>query len=191
MRRCKLSTEPSARAILLLRIVFVIGLAAGGVKLEAQSPQPNPLKSYTRYLDPVAGMSVDNAVDLALKNNLELAAMRKEFEAGEALLRQAGLRSNPSIELRGTRQISGGDNSFMIEGGLPLELGGRRNARIRVASQELEIRRQAVAERERKLAAEVRNKFGERSSGRGPKAQVHRRNDRCRGRQLRACICPG
>lgn len=159
--RCKLRTEPSARAILLLRIVCVIGLAAGGAMLEAQSPQPNPLKSYTRYLDPVAGMSVDNAVDIALKNNLELAAMRKEFEAGEALLRQAGLRSNPSIELRGTRQISGGDNSFMIEGGLPLELGGRRNARIRVASQELEIRRQAVAERERQLASEVRNKFGE------------------------------
>ena len=161
VRRCKLGTEPSARAILLLRIIFVIGIAAGGVKLEAQSPQPSPQKSYTRYLDPVAGMSVDNAVDIALKNNLELAAMRKEFEAGEALLRQAGLRSNPSIELRGTRQLSGGDNSFMIEGGLPLELGGRRSARIRVASQELDIRRQAVVERERQLASEVRNKFGE------------------------------
>jgi cobalt-zinc-cadmium efflux system outer membrane protein len=49
----------------------------------------------------------------------------------------------------------------MIEGGLPLELGGRRPARIRVAEREADIRRLAVAERERLLAAEVRSKFGE------------------------------
>ena len=49
----------------------------------------------------------------------------------------------------------------MIQGELPLELGGRRAARIRVAECELEIRRLAVAERERQLAAEVRGKFGE------------------------------
>jgi len=66
------------------------------------------------------------------------------------------------VELSGQQQIGGmGDNSFMVEGGLPLELGGRRSARIRVAERELEIRRQALAERERQLAAEVRGKFGE------------------------------
>ena len=88
--------------------------------------------------------------------------MRKEAEAGEALIRQARLRPNPSLEVSGTRQIGGmGDNSLMVQGALPLELGGRRAARINVAEKELEIRRQALAERERQLAAEVRAKFGE------------------------------
>ena len=44
---------------------------------------------------------------------------------------------------------------------LPLELGGRRPARIAVAQRELEVRQHEVAQRERLLAAEVRIKFGE------------------------------
>lgn len=141
---------------------FVIAAALFvGPSARAQAVQPAPSPDYTRYLDQVAGLTADRAVDIALANNPELTAMRKEAEAGEALLRQAGLRPNPSVELKGTRQLSGPDNSYMVEGALPLELGGRRGARIRVAAQELEIRRQAAAERERQLAAEVRNKFGE------------------------------
>jgi cobalt-zinc-cadmium efflux system outer membrane protein len=49
----------------------------------------------------------------------------------------------------------------MVEGMLPLELGGRRAARITVAERELELRERAVANSERMLAAEVRSKFGQ------------------------------
>jgi cobalt-zinc-cadmium efflux system outer membrane protein len=117
--------------------------------------------SAFKYLDPVSGKTVDELVSIALANNTELIAIRKEAEAGEALLRQAGLRANPSLEVSGARQLGGADNNVMVQGELPLELGGRRSARIRVAERELEIRRQAAAERERQLAAEVRSKFGE------------------------------
>jgi cobalt-zinc-cadmium efflux system outer membrane protein len=48
----------------------------------------------------------------------------------------------------------------MIQGTLPLELGGRRSARIKVAETELEMRRQDLTNRERLLAADVRAKFG-------------------------------
>jgi cobalt-zinc-cadmium efflux system outer membrane protein len=117
--------------------------------------------SAIKYLDPVTGKTVDELVSIALANNTELIAMRKEAEAGEALLRQARLRPNPTLEVSGARQIGGADNNVMVQGELPLELGGRRSARIRVAERELEIRRQAAAERERQLAAEVRSKFGD------------------------------
>ena len=117
--------------------------------------------STAKYLDLLTGKSVDELVSIALANNPELIAMRKEAEAGEALLRQARLRPNPTLEVSGARQIGGTDNNVMVQGELPLELGGRRSARIRVAERELEIRRQAAAERERQLAAEVRSKFGE------------------------------
>jgi cobalt-zinc-cadmium efflux system outer membrane protein len=120
-----------------------------------------PQNSAFKYLDQVTGKTVDELVSIALANNTELLAIRKEAEAGEALLRQAGLRPNPTLEVSGARQIGGADNNVMIQGELPLELGGRRSARIHVAERELEIRRQAAAERERQLAAEVRSKFGE------------------------------
>jgi cobalt-zinc-cadmium efflux system outer membrane protein len=106
-------------------------------------------------------MTVDAAVAFALENNAELAAIRKEAEAGKELIRQARLRANPSLQVGGTKQMNGDDNSFMIEGGIPLELAGRRDARIRIAEAESEIRTLAAADRERQLAAEVRIKFGE------------------------------
>jgi len=49
----------------------------------------------------------------------------------------------------------------MVGAMLPLELGGRRAARIAVAQRELELREHELANRERLLAAEVRLKFGE------------------------------
>jgi cobalt-zinc-cadmium efflux system outer membrane protein len=137
-------------------------LAAAPSVATAQLPAASTALSHEKYLNERDGRSVDDLVKVALANNLEVLAMRKEAEAGEALIRQARLRANPSLEVSGTRQIGGmGDNSVMVQGALPLELGGRRAARIKVAEKELEIRRQALAERERQLAAEVRAKFGE------------------------------
>src|SRR5687767_247943 len=137
---------------------LILVISPPGVKTYAQTPVQN---SSVKYLDPSTGKTVDELVAIALANNTELIAMRREAEAGEALLRQAGLRPNPTLELSGARQIGGPDNNVMVQGELPLELGGRRSARIRVAERELEIRRNAAAERERQLAADVRSKFGE------------------------------
>ncbi len=118
--------------------------------------------SAALYLDRQNGMTADEAVRFALENNGELQALRKETEAAQSLVKQAGLRANPKLSAGGAREIGGmGDSQLMIEGMLPLELGGRRAARIAVASAELEIRESALANQERLLAAEVRAKFGE------------------------------
>jgi cobalt-zinc-cadmium efflux system outer membrane protein len=117
--------------------------------------------SANLYLDLQNGMTADEAVKQALENNGEIQALRKEADAARSLVKQAGLRANPKLEANGTRQIGGTDNSVMVEGMLPLELGGRRAARVRVAQAELEIRELALANQERLLAAEVRTKFGE------------------------------
>jgi outer membrane protein, heavy metal efflux system len=147
------------KTFLLIAAVLILGLftsARGQIAITSVTTD-----SHTKYLDQVNGMTADAAVAHALRNNAEIEAMRKEAEAGAALIRQARLRPNPSVEVSGSRQINGPDNSLMIEGGVPLELGGRRGARIRVAERELEIRQLAVAEKERQTAAEVRAKFGE------------------------------
>lgn len=149
---------------LFVLLALPLGLCAQDAQPPAVTP-PTP-QSHTKYYNEQTGKTADELVKVALSNNPEVAAMRREVEAGQALIRQARLRPNPSLQVGGERQIGGmGDNSLMVEGGLPLELGGRRKARISVAERELEIRTQALAERERQLAAEVRRKFGEALAG--------------------------
>jgi len=106
-------------------------------------------------------VTVDQAVSFALEHNGELLAARKEIDAAGALIKQAAQRANPKLDASVSKTITGTDNNVTVNGMLPLELGGRRSARIRVAERELEMRQQDVANRERMLAADVRAKFGE------------------------------
>ena len=117
--------------------------------------------SAAKYYDPVSGRDVSALVSMALSQNAELSAMRTEATAAERLLDQARLRPNPTIEFNATRQVNGSDNSTMVQGEISLELGGRRGSRIRIAEREIEIRRLALAERERSMAGEVMSKFAE------------------------------
>ncbi len=120
-----------------------------------------PNSSVTKYFDPQTGITVEQAVTYALEHNGELLAARKEIDAASALVKQATLRANPKVDASISKTITGTDNNITLNGMLPLELGGRRPARIRVAERELEMRRQDVSNRERMLAADVRAKFGE------------------------------
>jgi cobalt-zinc-cadmium efflux system outer membrane protein len=113
------------------------------------------------YFDPAAGLTADEAVARALASNGELSAMRKEVEAARALVRQASARANPRLDVSGAKAVNMTDNQVMVEGMLPLELGGRRSSRMLVAEREVEVREASLAERERALAASVREKFGE------------------------------
>jgi outer membrane protein, heavy metal efflux system len=117
--------------------------------------------SLARYFDPQSGITVDQTLAYALEHNGELLAARKEIDAASALVKQAAFRANPKVDASVAKTISGTDNTITVNGMLPLELGGRRPARIRVAERELEMRQQDVADRERMIAAAVRVKFGE------------------------------
>ncbi len=122
---------------------------------------PDNIVTMSRYLDQAAGKTVDELVLYALANNPELAAVRREVEAAEALVKQARLRANPSLEVGLDKNLMTPSNGVMVKGSLPLELFGRRSARVKVAEGELEVRRQGLVDRERMLAADVRMKFGE------------------------------
>lgn len=134
----------------------------------AQTDQPMTVATATvsrrddeRFLDRKDGRSADDLVRIAFDRNAELAALRKDAEAAQGLVGQARLRPNPSVSVSGARQAGGMDNEIMVEGSVPLELYGRRNARLAVAERELELRKTAVAEKERLLASEIRERFGD------------------------------
>ncbi|MEW6207843.1 MAG: TolC family protein [Acidobacteriota bacterium] len=117
--------------------------------------------SYARYIDPVDGRTSDDMVRYALANNGDLQAARIAITQARSLVRQAGLRANPMIEAARTDALNTPDNSVMIGAELPLELGGRRRARVAVAERELEMREAEVADFERRLVAETRMKYAE------------------------------
>jgi outer membrane protein, heavy metal efflux system len=154
------------KKLLMVILVSAFQASFGAVSAPAQEPsialtQQNPKSSLPQYLDPKNGMSADETVAYALAHNGELLAARKEIDSARALVKQASLRPNPSLDIEHKQQLKGTDNDTMIGGMLPLELGGRRAARIAVAQRELEIKERLLADRERVLAGEVRAKFGE------------------------------
>lgn len=142
-------------------IVLLLSQTTRLTLAQMQMKATNESSLLARYVDQTNGMTADDSVAYALAHNGELLAMKKELEASRALVEQARLRANPSLEIGGARQIGGKDNDIMVTGMLPLELGGRRDARVLVAAKEVTVREKAIADRERILAAEVRTKFAE------------------------------
>jgi cobalt-zinc-cadmium efflux system outer membrane protein len=117
--------------------------------------------SYLRLIEPANGMTADDLVRYAFDHNGDLAAARKMIAEARGRLRQAGLKPNPMLEVSGTQAVTGPDNNQMIGVELPLELRGRRKARVSVAEREVEMREAEVRDFERRLAADVRMKYAE------------------------------
>jgi cobalt-zinc-cadmium efflux system outer membrane protein len=110
---------------------------------------------------PAGAMTVDELVTRAVRDSPELAALRADSEAAEGRLIQAGLRPNPMLELSGQRNVAGSDSNVGAGITLPLDLAGRKEGRVGVAEREIAMRRLQVAERERRLRADIRSKAGE------------------------------
>lgn len=125
----------------------------------AQAVEP-PRAATAGFLDPVGGLSLDEAITRALAQEPSLRAARTSIDAARAMQVQAGLRKNPSLsaELRG--EPTGSDNQTMLSIELPLDLF-RREGRVAVAEREITTAEMFVADRERLLASDVRARFGE------------------------------
>jgi cobalt-zinc-cadmium efflux system outer membrane protein len=98
---------------------------------------------------------------------MELGAARLDMERARALLRQAGLRPNPTVDFDlATDEFTGSSGELQSSVGLslPLELGGKRSRRVDLARAELEAVEAEVADRERRLTADVRTSYAEASA---------------------------
>ena len=116
------------------------------------------------YADPAQGASSDELIQRALTSNAELAAARLDIERARARLRQAGLRSNPTIEFEhATGRLTGsaGERETSIGFSLPLEINGERTKRISLAQAELAAVEAEAADRERRFIAVIRSVYAE------------------------------
>lgn len=106
-------------------------------------------------------VTVDDLVTRALADNPELQATQAEVDAAHGRLQQAGLRPNPMLDLGVQKNPVSTDNNLTAMVTVPLDLNGRKAGRVGVATEELEMKRAQVADRARRLRAEVRMKAGE------------------------------
>jgi len=107
-----------------------------------------------------SSLTVEQLLDRAVTDHPDLRAARLDVEAAEARVLQAGLRPNPMLELGGQKAF-GADNNLTVGLTLPLDLNGRKEGRVGLAQAEVVVRRAQLAERERRLRAEIRTKAGD------------------------------
>ena len=112
------------------------------------------------YIDPVNGLTVEDAIARALAQEPSLRASRAQIDATRSRRQQAGLRPNPAVSFSQQEQPSGSDNQTRVELQWPLDLF-RKTGRVEVAGREVDVARHAAADRERTLAAGVRMKYGD------------------------------
>ncbi|MGE0131274.1 MAG: TolC family protein [Blastocatellales bacterium] len=145
-------------------MVLLLFAASNALAQSATAPlasNSEQASTYARLIDSSNGMTVEAVVRYALEHNGELQAARQMIAEARGRLRQAGLKPNPVLEASGTQAVNGPDNNQMIGVELPLELGGRRKARVAVAEREIEMREAEVRDFERRLAAEARMKYAD------------------------------
>lgn len=112
----------------------------------------------SRYLDP-AGLTVAQAIAEGLRQEPGLREARAAIEAARGERRQAALRQNPLVSGERREEVGGGDNQTAIGVEWPLDLF-RRSARITVAERSVTVMERGAEDRERLLAAEIRERIG-------------------------------
>ena len=147
-------------------LIIAIFLTTSAPIADAQQSSSPILKEISAqdFRDPSSGVSSLDLVRRALLANNDLAASRLEVERARGRLRQAGLIPNPIVEVEvitGRWTGSPGEKAQSIGLAVPVELGGKRGRRIDVAQADLAAAQAEVADRERRLTAEVRTAFAD------------------------------
>jgi cobalt-zinc-cadmium efflux system outer membrane protein len=113
---------------------------------------------------PANTRDVDQLVTEALAHNADFLAAKQRLAEAQGLLRQAGLRPNPSVEtVYGTGAALGDPNinQLSITYSHIFELGGKRGRRVDLGRLDVQTANAEVADRERLLKAEVRTAYAE------------------------------
>lgn len=143
-----------------LRIILSAVLAALIIptSITAQTSRDTPTSQ--RFVDPISGLSLEEAVNRALVQEPSLQAARTQIDVARGLRRQAELRPNPLGSFERREELAGTDNLTTVGVEWPLDLF-RRGPRTAVADHEVSAVQLAVADRERVLRSEVRMRYGE------------------------------
>ncbi|MFH1228508.1 MAG: TolC family protein [Planctomycetota bacterium] len=162
---------------LVISCVFLSGIygcSSPGLEKAGDAKQPAPIGradypgSYSTEKLPleteINSLSLDEAVDLAVKYNPELKAFRKDIDIASARIIQAKLLPNPEVFAETESDASksfgfGRLNKSVLGLSQPIFLGGKINARTAVAVKEKDIAGLNYELKLRQLIAETKKTF--------------------------------
>jgi len=101
---------------------------------------------------------------MALKRNGEYLALTQRVAEAQALLRQAGVRLAPTVEIEastGKPLGSPGEEEYSAGFFQPIETAGKRDKRIQVAQKALELAQAELTEQRRQLAFQIETQYAE------------------------------
>jgi cobalt-zinc-cadmium efflux system outer membrane protein len=116
---------------------------------------------------------IEELVQRALSRNRDYLAEAERVREAEALLRRAGFRPAPALEVQGgSTALLGapGSQDYSIAYLQPLETGGKRGRRLEFARLGLELAKAQAEEKRRQLAFEVRRHYADALNARGRSA---------------------
>jgi outer membrane protein, heavy metal efflux system len=131
---------------------------------QAQKPEQDRATSAAQYVSATQGTTLSELIKLVLDRNKELVAARAQLRQAEARLVQARLRPNPTLDVEhGTDAAfaNEGERDYSFTFSQPIELGGKRAKRMRVAQLSIEMAKAQIADTERQLTGQLRALFGE------------------------------
>ena len=131
---------------------------------ETNVPKPLVVSVLPNYYNAQDGISLNELIKRALDANQDLTAARLEIDKAKARLAQAKLRPNPTLEFEqesGRLVGNSGDGNFTVGASLPIEIYGRRDARINFAQIEIQASEAEVRNRERILINNILTNYAE------------------------------
>jgi len=118
----------------------------------AGSPYSQPSGAAARTLEPSGPLTLGNAVAMALQANPGLSAASREQDATEAAIVQAGAWPNPTLDAQ-VEDLRRDNRTTTLQLSQPLELGGKRAARVTAAERARDQAVSALAGRRAEIRA--------------------------------------
>ena len=111
-----------------------------------------------------AALSAADLIEMAMQRNREFLAVRQRIAETQGLLRQAGIRPAPALEITestGSPLGSPGEQAFSAGYFHPIETFGKRAKRIAVAQKSTDVADAELADRLRLLVFDVKVKYAQ------------------------------
>ncbi|MEP7298951.1 MAG: TolC family protein [Burkholderiales bacterium] len=124
----------------------------------AQSPVPPAAPALSNAAQAVPPLTLQRAIEMAMASNAELSAARRELQAADGPVMQGGTRPNPELSflLEDTQRAT---RTTTLQINQPIELGGKRAARISAAERGRDIAAAELAAKRADLRATVVSTF--------------------------------
>ncbi|MES2534919.1 MAG: TolC family protein [Pseudomonadota bacterium] len=130
---------------------------------QAQTVSPGrtaPVFVAASAISPAGILSLPAALDLAFEANPEIAVARREVDANDGAVHQAGLWRNPELAAA-VEDTQKATRTTTLQLNQPIELGGKRQARVTAAERSRDAARAELAAKRSDVRAAVISAFHE------------------------------